>query len=90
MFRFSRSDFSISVDINCIFLSFHIVFSFVYQLIQKKIFKKKGTYVEQATKRMKDFKILSNELQILMLPLADDTITVWGALTNLLPPLCSD
>ena len=39
---------------------------------------------------MKDFKILSNELQILMLPLADDIITVCGALTNLLPPLCSD
>ena len=46
--------------------------------------------MEQATKRMKDFKILSNELQILMLPLADGTITVWGALTNLLSPLCSD
>ena len=25
-----------------------------------------------------------------MLPLADDIITVCGALTNLLPPLCSD
>ena len=47
-------------------------------------------YVKQAIKRMKDFKILSNELQILMLPLADDIITVCGALTNLLPPLCSD
>ena len=47
-------------------------------------------YVEQAIKRMKDFKILSNELQIVMLPLADDIITVCGTLTNLLPPLCSD
>ena len=46
-------------------------------------------YVELAIKRMKDFKILSNKLQILMLPLAD-IITVCGALTNLLPPLCSD
>ena len=40
-------------------------------------------YVEEANKRMKDFKILSNELQILMLPLADDIIkyvslTSWG------------
>ena len=47
-------------------------------------------YVEQAIKRMKEFKILSNKLQFLMLPLADDFITVYGALTNLLPPLCSD
>ena len=47
-------------------------------------------YVEQAIKRMKDFKILSNELQILMLPLVDDIITVCAILTNLLPPLCSD
>ena len=47
-------------------------------------------YVKQAIKRMNDFKILSNELQIVMLPLADDIITVCGALTNLLPPLCSD
>ena len=31
-------------------------------------------YVEQAIKKMKDFKILSNELQILRLPLADDAI----------------
>ena len=47
-------------------------------------------YVEQAIKRMKDFKILSNELQILMLPLVDDIITVCAILANLLPPLCSD
>ena len=47
-------------------------------------------YVEQAIKRMEDFKILSNELQILMLSSADDVITVCGALTNLLPPLCLD
>ena len=46
--------------------------------------------MEQAIKRMKDFKILSNELQILMLPLADDIITVCGALINVLPPLCSE
>ena len=39
---------------------------------------------------MKDFKILSNELRVLMLPLGDDIITVCGALTNLLPPLCSE
>ena len=42
--------------------------------------------MEQAIKRMKNFKILNKELQILMLPLADDIITVCGALTNLLPP----
>ena len=46
--------------------------------------------MEQAIKRMEDFKILSNELQILMLPLGDDIITACGALTNLLPPLHSD
>ena len=41
-------------------------------------------------KRMKDFKTLSNEPKIRMLPLADDIITACGPLTNLLPPLCSD
>ena len=48
-----------------------------------------GIYVQQAIKRMRDFKILSNKLQILMLPLAGDIITVCGALMNFLPPLCS-
>ena len=45
MFHFSRCDFSIEVNVYYIFLSLHFVFSFVYQLIQKKnIFKKLLVY----------------------------------------------
>ena len=40
MFHFSWSDFSIWVNINCIFLSFHIAFSFVYQYRKKDNIKK--------------------------------------------------
>ena len=41
MFYFSWSDFSLEVHVNCIILSFHVVFFSVYQLIQKKNYLKK-------------------------------------------------
>lgn len=47
-------------------------------------------YVEQAIKRMKDYRILSCEMQIITFPIIDDIVTVCAALTNLLPPLCKD
>ena len=47
-------------------------------------------YVEQAIKRMKDFRILKSELPISILPLADAIVTVCAALKNLMPPLCID
>ena len=46
-------------------------------------------YVEQAIKRMKDFRILKNEIPINILPLIDDILIICGALTNFLESLCS-
>ena len=47
-------------------------------------------YVEQAIKRMKDYRFLSTEVPILLLPHIDNIVTVCAALTNLKPPLCTD
>ena len=47
-------------------------------------------YVEQAIKRMKDYRFLSTEVPILLLPHIDYIVTVCAALTNLKPPLCTD
>ena len=44
-------------------------------------------YVEQAIKRIKDFRILQNEISVNTLPLLDDIVVVCGALCNLQPPL---
>ena len=44
-------------------------------------------YVEQAIKRIKDFRILKIEQPLLHLPLYDDIVRTCAALTNLLPPL---
>ena len=41
MFHFSSSDFSIEVNINCIFLILQFMLNFVYQLIQEKNYLKK-------------------------------------------------
>jgi len=46
-------------------------------------------HVERAIDRIKCFDILKNVLPISLVPLADDIITVCGALCNLLPPLVS-
>ena len=46
-------------------------------------------YVEQANKRMKDFRILKNEEPINILSLIDDILIICGALTIFLEPLCS-
>ena len=45
-------------------------------------------YVEQAIGRMKWFRILSNEMPMLLLPNCDDIIVTCCALCNLLDPLC--
>ena len=45
-------------------------------------------YVEQAIKRMKEFRIIKNELPVLLLPVIDDIVTVCASLVNLLDPLC--
>ena len=47
-------------------------------------------YVEQAIKRLKDFRILSNDYPMLQLPLIDDVLITCCALVNLLPPLADD
>ncbi|XP_065677382.1 uncharacterized protein LOC100200518 [Hydra vulgaris] len=47
-------------------------------------------YVEQAIGRMKNFRILKNELPVTLLPLCDNIITVCAVLTNFMPPLCID
>ena len=44
-------------------------------------------FVEQAIKRMKEFRILKGEVSILELPLVNDYIIVCAALSNLFPPL---
>ena len=44
-------------------------------------------YVEQAIKRMKEFRILHDEIPANVLPLVDDIILICGALCNLSPPL---
>ena len=45
-------------------------------------------YVEQAIKQMKEFRIIKNELPVLLLPVIDDIVTVCASLVNLLDPLC--
>ena len=47
------------------------------------------TYVEQAIKKLKDFQILKGKICLLYLPIADDIIKVFSALTNLKRPLKS-
>ncbi|XP_065645488.1 uncharacterized protein LOC136075965 [Hydra vulgaris] len=47
-------------------------------------------YVEQAIGRMKNFRILKNEMPVTLLPLCDNIITVCAILTNFMPPLCID
>ena len=44
-------------------------------------------YVEQAIKKLKDFRILKNELMLLYFPVVDDIIKVCCALNNLKEPL---
>ena len=39
-------------------------------------------------KRMKEFRIIKNELPVLLLPVIDDIVTVCASLVNLLDPLC--
>ena len=46
-------------------------------------------YVEQAIKKLKDFRILKGEIRLLYLPIADYIIKVCSALTNLKRPLLS-
>ena len=45
-------------------------------------------YAENAIGRVKNFRILKNELPILLLPIADDIIKVCSMLTNLSEPIC--
>ena len=45
-------------------------------------------YVEQAIGRIKWFRILSNEMPMLLLPNCDDIVITCCALCNLLDPLC--
>ena len=44
-------------------------------------------YVEQAIKRLKDYRILKNEIPLLYLPIFDDIVRVCSALHNLKEPL---
>ena len=44
-------------------------------------------YVEQAIKRMKEFRILKTQLPILYLPIINDIVCICAALTNLKRPL---
>ena len=44
-------------------------------------------YIEQVIKKLKDYRILKNEMQVLYLPLVDDIIRVCCALNNLKRPL---
>ena len=46
-------------------------------------------YVEQAIKRMKEFRFLKNEIPVSVLPLVDDITRTCAALCNLSPPLCT-
>ena len=45
-------------------------------------------YVEQAIKRLKECRIIKNELPVLLLPVIDDIVTVCTSLVNILYPLC--
>lgn len=47
-------------------------------------------YVEQAIGRLKNFKMLKDELPITCLPLCDDIVIVCCSLCNLMPPLVSE
>ena len=44
-------------------------------------------YVEQAMKRIKDFKILKTQKPMLYLPIMNEVLCICAALTNLKPPL---
>ena len=45
-------------------------------------------YVEQVMKRLKDYRILSNEIPVTLISLADNIVKVCAALSNLQKPLC--
>ena len=45
-------------------------------------------YVEKAIKRMKEFRIIKNELPVLLLPVIDDIVTVCASLVKVLDPVC--
>ena len=45
-------------------------------------------YVEQVMKRLKDYRILSNEIPVTLILLADNIVKVCAALSNLQEPLC--
>ena len=45
-------------------------------------------YVEQVMKRLKDYRILTNEIPVTLISLADDIVKVCAALSNLKEPLC--
>lgn len=44
--------------------------------------------MERAIKQIKEFRIIKNELPVLLLPVIDDIVTVCASLVNLLDPLC--
>ena len=44
-------------------------------------------YVEQAIKRIKEFRILQHVIPVSILPIVDDIVLICGALCNLSPPL---
>ena len=44
-------------------------------------------FVEKAIRRMKEYRILGEEIPVLLLPLADDIVTICSAFTNLKKPL---
>ena len=44
-------------------------------------------YVEQAIKRLKDYRILKNEIPLLYIPIFDDIVKVCAAFHNLKEPL---
>ena len=44
-------------------------------------------FVEKAIRRVKEYRILSQEMSMLLLPLADDIVTICSAFTNLKRPL---
>ena len=47
-------------------------------------------YVEQAIGRMKNFRIIKNELPVSLLPMVDNIVTVCSIMTNFMTPLCED
>ena len=51
---------------------------------------KRRIYVEQAISRVKKFALLSKEMPILMLPQADNIVTICTALCNLSCPLLKE